>query len=310
MALSRTSKRSTAPIVAAAGLCLLAGPAAADSFADASRAYVAGDIAKARATWISLAHAGDADAAYRLGLLADLGQGTPESAGDAYRWYRRAAGEGDAAAEFNVAVMEDSGRGTAHDAADAATWYGRAAARGNLRAQYDLGLLYEAGDGVPLNPAAARAWFRMASAGGLPAARAKLENAPEPASARGPRGSQAPQPSVDTLRPAIPVAPSAGAIVAPGPNASTEIVWIAPGQPQPVRYFLQVVTSDKRPAREVHAGYADATATLAHLDPTTHRYLWRIVTVSPSRADYVASNWIAFSLHGLATFADRPDAIK
>ena len=274
----------------AMALCLPCGPALADSFADASRAYLTGDFAHARKIWLSLADAGNAESAYRLGLLSDLGQGAPENAGDAYAWYRRAAEGGNAAAEFNVAVMEDSGRGTAHDAADAATWYGRAAARGNSRAQYNLGLLYQAGDGVPQNPAAAQAWFRLARAGGLQAADAKLAG-------------------LDTgtgkddgaeLQSAVPSAPRAGAIVTPGADGSTEIVWRAPRQRQAVRYFLQVVKRQGGATREVQGGYVDATAALVHLDPMAHSYFWRIFTVSPGRARYSVTPWIAFSLRALA----------
>ena len=286
------SGRGAIPGVVAA-LLLLAAPASADPLADAAQSYADGNIAQARADWLRLAAQGDAQAAYRLGLLSDIGQGTAENPAEAYRWYRRAAEGGNAAAQFNVAVMEDNGRGTAHDVADAQIWYARSAARGNSRAQYDMGLLYESGDGVPQNPAAARAWFKLALAGGLHAASAKLE---------APGGGEIPPggPKGDTLQSAIPVAPRTGTVVARTADNATEIVWSAPREPVPVRYFLQVVERTDDGLREMHAEYADATAALIHLDPGAHICFWRVFTVSSGRARYVVSPWTAFSLQDLA----------
>ena len=254
-------------------------------------------MAQARRIWLALVDGGNAEAAYRLGLLAELGRGTAQDTTEAYRWYRRAAESGHAVAEFNVAIMEDSGRGTAHDIADAAAWYGRAAARGNSRAQYDLGLLYETGEGVPRNPAAARAWFHLAAASGLSAASAKLDDTPDQTQAALPAQSAAAA-SAAPLLPAIPVAPAAGGVVGMGPDRSIEIVWSAPRQPLAVRYFLQVVTRDGGPEREIQAEYVTATAAILHLDPAAQGYFWRVFTVSPAQARYVVTPWAAFGLRG------------
>ena len=229
-----------------------------------------------------------AEAAYRLGLRADLGQGMPEDAREAYHWYRQAAEAGLPEAAFNVAVMEDSGRGVAHDAADAATWYARAAARGNARAQYDLGLLYASGDGVPRNPAAARAWFRLALAHGLAAAAEKLRPAAQPVAAAVGAAPQA----------AIPVAPGAHVVVRTAADGSVVFVWRAPPQNGDVRYFLQVVTRDGGAPREIAASYADATAALVHPGTAAGYCFWRVFTVAPER--YVTTPWVAFSLRGPA----------
>jgi len=271
----------------------VAGAAPAAPLASAAKAYASGDIGRARGLWLPLAQAGDPEAAFRLGLLADLGEGVPEDAAAAYRWFRRAAEAGYAAAEFNVAVMKDSGRGTPQDTAGAAEWYARAAARGNRRAQYNLALLYTDGDGVSRNPAVARAWFRLAAASGLPAAAEKL----------GALGAdRLPSDRLKlsgTLHPVLPIAPRAGSVITSGGDAFVEIVWSAPAEDLPVRYFLQVVTRDGI-EHEVHAKYLDVTSTLVRLDAGHHAYAWRVYTVSPRSASYTVSPWTSFSTRSLA----------
>jgi hypothetical protein len=159
----------TAPMVAGVAV-VLAGTARADAVADGQAAYDRHDLAGALAIWSEAARAGNARAAFDLGLLYDLTSPLPDHAAKAFGWYQQAAQAGLADAEFNVAVMLDSGQGVARDGAAAALWYGRAAAHGNARAAYDLAQLYAAGDGVALNPAMAAAWARRAVARGIPAA--------------------------------------------------------------------------------------------------------------------------------------------
>ena len=269
------------------GLASAATPPDRNAAQQAARAFAAHDVQRARTLWLSLAADGDAEAAFRLGLLADAGDGEPQDATRAYDWFCQAADAGLSEAEFNVAAMKDGGRGTALDEAGAATWYARAAARGNRRAEYDLGLLYDAGTGVPRNPAAARAWFRQAASSGLPAASNKLE-----APARDP-GAANLQPSAK-LHPAAPVAPSAGETVDLPEDRSVAFVWTAAAEAQTARYFLQVVARGQGPDREIHAGYVDVTAGLVTLDPTAHDYAWRVFTVSPQAGRYAVTPWTAF----------------
>lgn len=272
----------------------MAGAVPATPLGIAAEAYASGDIARARSLWLPLARGGSPEAAFRLGLLADLGEGVPEDAADAYRWFQRAAEAGYAAAEFNVASMKDSGRGTPHDAAGAAEWYARAAARGNRRAKYNLALLYTDGDGLPRNRPVARAWFRLAAASGLPAAVEKLDTL-----GKGRLPSKSLRLS-GTLHPIIPVAPHAGAAIAFGEDGLAEIVWSAPAEELPVRYFLQVVARDGVAEQEVHAGYLDVTSTLVRLDAAHHAYAWRVYTVSPRSASYTVTPWTPFTTRSLA----------
>ena len=229
-----------------------------------------------------------------LALLYDLGQGVPRDGAGAYVWYRRAAMAGVPSAEFNVAVMRDTGDGVARDTADAAVWYGRAAAHGNRRAEYNLGQLYAAGDGVPRNLDAAETWFRDASAD-LPAAAdrlATLRRATRPRPSPGAEASAA-------LLPPQPTVPPEGGIVAPLADG-IELVWTAPAQTVPVRFFVQVLALGAAgappEAREVFSATLNETAALVPLDHASGRYAWRVYSVSRDLKRYAASGWTRFQV--------------
>jgi TPR repeat protein len=122
----------------------------------------------------TLAAAGDADAAFRLGLIYDLGKAVPQDFVEAMTWYKLAAARGNATATFNVGVQYDAGRGVAEDHAEAARWYRRAADLGFARADYNLGLMYLHGDGVARDEQQAKRYFEAAERHGAEAARGKL----------------------------------------------------------------------------------------------------------------------------------------
>jgi TPR repeat protein len=132
-----------------------------------------------------LADAGDAEAAFKVGLTYDLGQGAPQDFVEAMDWYKRAAAQGHATAMFNVGVLYDAGRGVAEDHAEAARWYRRAAQLGFARADYNLGMMYQRGDGVPRDAAQARRYFEAAQRHGAEAARGKLAALAEAEDANG-----------------------------------------------------------------------------------------------------------------------------
>ena len=253
--------------------------------ADGQAAYDAGRFDDARTAWAAAAEAGDPAAQAGLGLLYDLGQGVPKDPAMAYGWYRRAAESGLALAQFNVAVMLDSGVGVARDAAQAATWYAKAAARGHGRAQYNLAQLYASGDGVPQNTAVARVWYQAAADGGIAAARSKLNALAD---------------SGETAAALVPVAPVAPAptepIAARERPATIELVWTAPAQPKPVRFFVQVLAGDQPGWRELYAGYVAQTATLVRLDATATDYAWRAYAVAEGDTHYAAGPWSRFTL--------------
>ena len=270
---------------------IMPAAAAGSDIADAQRAYVARNYEEARALWTPLAKAGEPQAQLALAVLFDLGQGGARDAAAAYRWYRRAAEAGLPEAEFNVAVMADGGDGIARDPVEAATWYARAAAHGNHRAQYNLAQLYVAGEGVPRNLDQAEEWFR-AAATSLPAAMDKL------ADLRRSNRRPAPGPKVPPLTPAQLVAP----LPSHGhPEHKVELVWKAPAQATPIRFFVQVMALDRVSAtmREEFTAELDETAILASLGPVPGQYAWRVYSIARDSRRYAASEWARFEV-GLA----------
>ncbi len=194
---------------------------------------------------------------------------------------------GDAQALLGLGQIEEGGRDGPADPAAAATFYARAAVRGAARAAYRLGRLYAAGTGVPRNLEQAEAWFAAGAEGGVtPTAqdRAELRRRSRPLAG-----------DPDDLTAALPVAPAEDAAI---PRSSgepvVELVWAAPPQRAPARFFVEVVAVEDDRLRDVFAGYSDRSALLAALDPTASDYAWRVFVVGLDTPDYVASPWTRF----------------
>jgi hypothetical protein len=253
---------------------------------DGRRAYDAGHFNDAMGIWAGLSRQGNAEAEFGLGLLYDLGNGTEEDPGTAFFWYKLAAEAGLPAAQFNVAAMYDGGRGVARSSENAALWYARAAAHGHHRAQFDLGLLYEHGDGVPRNLDAAEAWLREAAAGGLPAAASRLKSLETTASPR-PDGELA---GVALLSPML-----NETLILRHDNSAAELVWLAPAEPQPVHYEVQVLEADGPTLSTVFMTSVTTTATTVRLPANADSYLWKVDAVGRdgSRAH---GDWSWFSI--------------
>ncbi len=262
-------------------------PAGAATPEDGRRAYDAGRFSDAMGIWAALSKQGSAEAEFGLGLLFDLGNGTPEDPKVAFAWYKLAAEAGLPEAEFNVAAMYDAGRGVAQNREEAALWYARAAAHGNHRAQYDLGLLYEQGDGVPRNPVAAATWFRAAADGGLAAAKDRLKTATaQTRRAASPGG----RPTSVTL-----AWPKLGATVAvTDENPAAELVWIAPPEPRSTHYEIQVHELDTPTPRMVYNASLTETAASVQL-PTDAFFVWRVDAVAPD-GSRTPGDWGWFSV--------------
>ena len=106
---------------------------------------------------------GNAEAQYHLGVMYDAGQGVPQNAGNAFRWYLNAAELGHKQAQYNVAVMYNEGRGTALNPALALQWFRKAAQQGLADAQFSLGVMYASGSAVPQDYTQAAQWYRKAA---------------------------------------------------------------------------------------------------------------------------------------------------
>ena len=263
------------------GVASATTPATAETTADGQLALDRGRPGDALQIWTGLAEHGDGEAAYRVGLLYDVGIGVRPDAAAAYGWYLRAAEAGVPAASFNVAVLLDSGRGVGRDLSAAALWYARAAAAGYPRAQYNLAQLYEVGEGVPRNPEAAEAWYRRAAEGGVAAATTRLA-----ALHRVPMRAETAM---------LPVAPSP---VAPAGTVNTQapvtFVWKQPMQPADAKSFVEVVAIGPQGQHEVFADYSNVSAITVALPP--QQYAWRVFAVSPAPAHYAGSSWTGFTV--------------
>jgi hypothetical protein len=198
----------------------------------------------------------------------------------AFALYLSAARAGVAAAQFNVAVMYDSGRGTRHDALQAALFYAFAAVGGNARAAYNLGMLYETGDGVSRNLGLARAWYRKASEAGLQAAGEKLHGAPVPES---------------VSENAVPTFPGEGVRLA-ATTAFVPFVWLAPTGNAPGSYYVQIMRLDDGAPHDVLTQMVDVSAIRAPMGHVHGDYAWRVFSVAPAHAAYIATPWVRFSV--------------
>ncbi len=268
------NRRAACPVLL---FVALAGPAAAETGADA---FARHDFAVAADLWRDEAGSGSAEAKLGLGLLSDLGLGTPRDSAKAMRWYLEAADAGLPQAEFNVAVMMDAGTGAPRDTVAAAVWYARAAANGHARASYNLGLLYQAGDGVPRNADLARYWLKQAAAT-LPAAAERLAAlAPAPAATR---ELAAPREVSGALVPGN-----------EGDGYRAELVWSAPPAPEGDPFLVEMVRLPDRGDRwgtPIVSQEVEASAITLPVPAGSGPVAWRVSRVDPARTHYAASAW-------------------
>ena len=112
------------------------------------------------------AEQGDEFAQYLLGRMYYLGEGVPESAVEAVKWFRKAADQDIVNAQYSLGGMYADGQGVPENDAEAVKWYRKAAGNGYLNAQFNLGVMYEVGNGVPENNVRAYVWLSMAKTQG------------------------------------------------------------------------------------------------------------------------------------------------
>ncbi|MEA4838281.1 MAG: tetratricopeptide repeat protein [Rhodospirillaceae bacterium] len=130
--------------------------AAAEASADATAPH---DIKELTAA----ARAGEAEAAYELGIVYRDGLGVPTDPAQAVRWFRKAAEQGLPRAHHQLGRMLERGEGAPKNPTEAAEWYEKAAQAGVAPAMFALGQLYRDGRGVAKNEEAAAGWFRAAA---------------------------------------------------------------------------------------------------------------------------------------------------
>ncbi|MGE8368780.1 tetratricopeptide repeat protein [Cupriavidus sp.] len=113
------------------------------------------------------AGAGDARAHFLLGKAAFLGDGggaggTPDAAA-AWQHFAFAAAAGNAGAAYYLGLLHRGGYGRTPDAAAAARWFAVAADAGVAQAMFMLANAYREGAGVPRDEGRAVAWYEAAA---------------------------------------------------------------------------------------------------------------------------------------------------
>ena len=154
--------RTFSRIFVAASVLLFASIAWSGDFQKGWDAYSAGDYATALTELQELADAGDAGAAYGMGLMYGNGFGVEMLDDQALKYYEIAAEQGHAEAQFNLAVMHQNGWGVPQSDENANKWYHLAAEQGITDAQTSLGRYYAMDFLESYDPVEAYMWFRIA----------------------------------------------------------------------------------------------------------------------------------------------------
>jgi len=132
--------------------------AAQAGLAEGYAAFSSGNYARAHEELASAAAAGDATAAYHVGLLYWEGRGVRRNPTAAVAWMASAAEQGHSIAQLILGLAYDRGDGVPQDFRIAARWMLEAAERGNADAQYHIGSYYRYGRGIAQNAAEAYRW--------------------------------------------------------------------------------------------------------------------------------------------------------
>lgn len=113
------------------------------------------------------AEAGDAEAAFELGVAYRDGDGVARDDDAARKWIAQAAERGVASAQYNFGVMLRDALGGEPDQESAVGWWRRAAEAGLPHAQYALGEAYSRGAGIVRDDQLAAEWMRKAAQQGM-----------------------------------------------------------------------------------------------------------------------------------------------
>lgn len=152
-----------------AGLILVplaAGAASAPSqeaYDEGVEAWEANQPEAAAEAFQRAAELGSDEAAFRLAMLYEDGEGVTQDLERAIDWYHRAAEAGNEKAQFNLGRLYARGSGVERDISEAAHWYEQSALEENPHAQFTLGLMYFHGESeLERDLVAAYRWLTLA----------------------------------------------------------------------------------------------------------------------------------------------------
>ncbi len=126
-------------------------------------AYDRADYAAAREELFPLAEQGNAHAQYRLGKMANLGQGRPPDKKEAARWFHLAAQQGLAEAQNALGYLCLVGEGVSQNNDLALKWTRKAALLGDAAAQFNLSVMHGEPFGIKKDPGESLKWLRKAA---------------------------------------------------------------------------------------------------------------------------------------------------
>lgn len=142
--------------------------ASAGPYEDARTAFGKKDYATAIRLLSDAAAKGNPHAQTLLGVMYELGLGTPVDLRQAAQWLGLAADNGDAEGQGVLGEMYEQGNGVARDYGQALKYYTLAAKQDDAFAQYKIGRLYYAGAAptVAQDFARAASWYQLAAKNG------------------------------------------------------------------------------------------------------------------------------------------------
>jgi TPR repeat protein len=119
--------------------------------------------------WMIEAEAGDAGAAFWLGVSYEQGKGVVQDLKKAMEWFSWSASRGNADAQNSMGQLFEGGKGVETDYEQAASWFRLACENrpdygGAGQGCSNLGLLYLSGNGVPKDRVEAYKYFKIANA--------------------------------------------------------------------------------------------------------------------------------------------------
>lgn len=100
---------------------------------------------------VDAANKGFAEAQNSLGVCYIKGDGVPENASEAVKWFEKAAIQDNELAINNLALCLRSGNGIAANKEKAVEWFEKTSTKGNILAKSELAEMYAEGEGVLVN---------------------------------------------------------------------------------------------------------------------------------------------------------------
>lgn len=151
------------PVLAGLSFGLLVSAPVMSDVSSAIATLESGNVSGAVEEFQAAFEAGDADGAFYIGRLYEIGLGTDKDMRRATRLYAASAAKGSPLAQNRLGLMHLNGEFVLQDYKRAAELLCAAAEQGDANAQFNCGLLYSEGRGVETDTAKAVAYWQEAA---------------------------------------------------------------------------------------------------------------------------------------------------